>query len=105
MYRRLDGTKGDCKSRDYIFSKEKERKLISCVRVFFCNHRTVSADKRAELVSERISCIALRGRCINVIVLNWHAPGQEKSDDSKHTFYEELQQVFDSFPKCPMKYG
>jgi hypothetical protein len=30
-----------------------------------------------------------------------HAPGQKKSDDSKHSFYEGLQQVFDSFPKCP----
>jgi hypothetical protein len=77
---------------------------MNFVQVFFCNHRIVSADKRAEFVSDRISCIVLRGRCFNVIVLNWHAPDQEKTDDSKHSFYEELQQVFDSFPKCHMKY-
>jgi len=87
VYRRLDDTKGDCKSRDYIFfSKEKETKIINCVQIFFCNHRIVSADKREEFVSDRISCIALRGRCFNVIVLNWYAPGQEKSHDSKHSF-------------------
>jgi hypothetical protein len=38
--------------------------------------------------------IVLRGHRCNVIVLNVHAPSDEKSDDSKNSFYEELQQVF-----------
>jgi len=32
-----------------------------------------------------------------------HAPSEEKSDDSKDSFYEELEQVFDHFPKYQMK--
>jgi hypothetical protein len=32
-----------------------------------------------------------------------HAPSEEKSDDSKDRFYEELEQVFDHFPKYDMK--
>ena len=28
-----------------------------------------------------------------------HAPSEEKSDQSKDSFYEELDQVFDHFPK------
>jgi len=32
-----------------------------------------------------------------------HAPSEEKSDDSKDSFYEELEQVFDHFPKYHMK--
>jgi len=33
-----------------------------------------------------------------------HAPpSEEKSDDSKDSFYEELEQVFDPFPKYHMK--
>jgi hypothetical protein len=32
-----------------------------------------------------------------------HAPSEEKSDESKDSFYEELEQVFDNFPKCHMK--
>ena len=31
------------------------------------------------------------------------APSEEKSDDSKVTFYEELEQVFDHFPEYHMK--
>jgi len=32
-----------------------------------------------------------------------HAPSEEKSDGSKDNFYEELEQVFDHFPKYHMK--
>ena len=31
------------------------------------------------------------------------APSEEKSDASKDSFYEELEQVFDHFPKYHMK--
>ena len=43
--------------------------------------------------------IVLRGRWGNIIVLNVHAPSEDKSDDSKDSFYEELEQVFDHFPR------
>ena len=45
-----------------------------------------------------MSYIVLRGRWNNIIVLNAHTPSQEKSDESKDSFYEELEQVFDHFP-------
>jgi hypothetical protein len=32
-----------------------------------------------------------------------HAPSEEKSDDLKDSFYEELEEVFDYFPKYDMK--
>jgi len=37
--------------------------------------------------------IVLRGRWCNIIVLNVHTLSQEKSDDSKDSFYDELEQV------------
>ena len=55
--------------------------------------------KRLELVSDRLSYIVLRGRWRNTIVVNVHAPSEEKSGTSKDGFYEELQQVFSHFPK------
>jgi hypothetical protein len=39
----------------------------------------------------------------NIIVLNAHAPTEEKGDDSKDSFYEELEGVFYHFPKYHMK--
>jgi hypothetical protein len=47
--------------------------------------------------------MVLRGRWCNIIVLNVHAPTEEKSDESKDSFYEELEQGFDHFPKYHMK--
>ena len=65
----------------------------------FVHHRIVSAVKRVEFVSDRMSYTVLRGRWFNIIVLNVHAPSQEKSGDSKDSFLEELQQVFYHSPK------
>jgi len=54
----------------------------------------VSAVQIVEFVSDRVSYMVMRGRWCNIIVLNLHAPSEEKSDDSKDSFYEELEQVF-----------
>jgi hypothetical protein len=69
----------------------------------FVHHRIASAVKRVELVSDRVSYIVLRGRWCNIVVLNVHAPSEDKSDDSKNNFYEELEQVFDHFPRYHLK--
>jgi hypothetical protein len=47
--------------------------------------------------------MVLKGRWCNFIVLNVHALTEEKSDNSKDSFYEELEQVFDHFSKYHMK--
>jgi len=57
-----------------------------------------------EFVSNRrTSYVVLRGRWCNIIVLDAHAPSEEKSDDSTDSFYEELEQVFDHVPKYRVK--
>ena len=52
----------------------------------FVHHRIVSAVKRVEFVSDRVSYIVVRGRWCNIIVLNVHATSEEKSNDSKDSF-------------------
>jgi hypothetical protein len=59
--------------------------------------RIISAVRRVEFVSDRVSHITLRGRWCHVIVLNIHAPTEDKTDDVKLSFYEELESVFDKF--------
>jgi hypothetical protein len=66
--------------------------------VFFVHHRRASAVKRIECLSDRISKLVLRDRWCN-IVLNVHAPTEEKSDDSKYGIYKEFEQVFNHFTK------
>jgi hypothetical protein len=64
---------------------------------FFVHYRIVSAGKRLGFVSDRVSYTVLRGRWCNIIVLNGHAQSENKSDDD--SFYEELEQVSDHFPR------
>jgi hypothetical protein len=90
---------GTVRLGDYNFQYGKEMKIINWEKDFFVNHRIISAVKRVEFVSDRMSYIALRGQWYNIIVLNVHAPSQEKSDDSKDSFYKELEQVFNHFPR------
>jgi exonuclease III len=65
--------------------------------------RIISVVRRVEFVSDRMSYIILRGHWCNIIVLNVHAPCEDKSDDVKDSFYEELARVFDQFPRYDMK--
>jgi hypothetical protein len=59
---------------------------------FFVHKRIISAVKRrVEFVSDRMSYIILRGRWCHIIVLNVHAPTEDKTDDVKGSFYEELE--------------
>jgi len=90
---------GTVRAGDYNFFYGKGMKIISWERAFFVHRRIVSAEHRVEFVSDMLSYIVLRGRWRNIIVVNVHAPSEEKSDESKHSFYEELEHVFDHFPK------
>jgi len=64
---------------------------------FFVHHRIVSAVKRKEAVSDRVSCTVVRGRWCNTTVLNVQATSEEKRDDRKDGFSEEFEQVFNHF--------
>jgi hypothetical protein len=59
------------------------------------HRRIISAVRRVEFVSDRMSYIILRGHWCNIIVANVHAPCEDMSDDIKDNFYEELGRVFD----------
>jgi hypothetical protein len=48
-------------------------------------------------VSDRMSYIILRGRWCHVIVLNVHAPTDDKIYYVKDIFYEELERIFGKF--------
>jgi hypothetical protein len=69
---------------------------------FFVHNRIISAVRRVEFVSDRMSYITLKGRWCDIIVLNVHDPTEDKDDDIKDRFYEELEQVFEQFPRYHM---
>jgi exonuclease III len=64
--------------------------------------RIISAVKTFQFASDRISYIILRGRWCHIIVLNVYAPTEDKTDDVKDSFYEELDRMFHKFQKYHM---
>jgi hypothetical protein len=70
---------------------------------FVLHKRIVSAVRRVEFISDIMSCIILKCRWCNIIVLNVHDTCEDKGDDVKDRFYEELGHVFDQFPRYNMK--
>jgi hypothetical protein len=56
-----------------------------------------------QFVSDRMSYIILIGRWCHIIFQIVHAPTEDKIDDVKDSFYNELGSVFDKFPKYHMR--
>jgi hypothetical protein len=54
----------------------------------------ISIVKRVKFDSDRMSYIILRGHWCPIIILNIHAPTEDKTDDLKDSFYKELEHVF-----------
>jgi hypothetical protein len=69
---------------------------------FFLHKRITSAVKRVEFICDRMSYITLRGRWCDII-LNVHTSTEDKTDDMKDRFYEELKHVFHKFHRYHMK--
>jgi hypothetical protein len=59
----------------------------------FVHKRIISAVKRVKFVSDRMSYIILRGRWCHIIVLNVHAPTEDKTDDVKGSFINSLNTI------------
>jgi hypothetical protein len=75
----------DNKQQIIIHSSMDKGKLITIRdRIFL--HNIFSAVRRIKFVSERMSYITIKGRSCDNIILNMHAPNENKDDDIKDRF-------------------
>jgi hypothetical protein len=59
--------------------------------------------KKVEFISDRMSYIVQRGCWCDISVLHAQAPTEDRSDDSRDSFYEELEHMFHHFRKYHIK--
>jgi len=87
----------------YVFSHGNGNSNHHLGAGFLVHKSLISAVKRVEFISNRISYITLRGRSCDIDVLNVHARTEYKSDKMKDTFHKELERVFDHFSEYHME--
>jgi hypothetical protein len=80
----------------FFYGKGSENRELCTVFLYI---KPISAVQKVEFVSNRMWYIILRGRCYDIIVLNVHAPTEDKIDDVKDSIYKELEHIFSKFPK------
>jgi hypothetical protein len=97
------GRRSNVSAGDYVSSYGKRNQNRQLGTRYLVRHKIISAVKRVDFVSDRMSYIELRGGWCSIIFLNAHSPTEEKSDVSKDIFFEELEQVSDHFLNYYMK--
>jgi hypothetical protein len=72
---------GTERAEDYILWRRNEDNQLGTG--FFVHKRIISAVRRVDFVSDRMSYFIVRGRWCNIVVVNVHAPSEDKRDDVK----------------------
>jgi hypothetical protein len=103
VYRGSDGRRGALNGQGIVHIYGEGGEDYQFGTGFFVHKRIISAVRRVEFISDRMSYIILRGRWCSIIVLNERGPCEDEGDDVKDSFYEELGRVFDRFPMYDMK--
>jgi hypothetical protein len=97
------GKGGTERAEDYTFFYGQGNGDHQLGAGFLVHKRIVSAVRRVEFIRDRMPYIKLTGRWCNIIVLNVQATCEDKGDDVKDSFYEELGRIFDQFPRYDIK--
>jgi len=103
-YRRYDGKEqGRIDKPDYtLLYSGSEEKTGQLGTGFMMNKAMKGCILEFEPQSNRICKMRLKGKFRNITVISAHAPTNEKDDQEKESFYENLEDVYNRIPRYDM---
>lgn len=71
---------------------------------FIANKKTARVVESSREISDRIMTIRLRGKPLNITIVQVYAPTTDTDDDVIESFYADVQKVIDGLPKKDILY-
>ncbi|CAG4934632.1 unnamed protein product [Colias eurytheme] len=65
--------------------------------------KNVPSVLRFDPISERISVLRLKGKFSNITIINAYAPTELADEETKDSFYDDLESVYDQVPQYDVK--
>lgn len=90
----------DLKEYTIINSGHKENRLGTGFMIKKVLKHTLLAYKN---INERLCTIRLKGKFFNISIFSAHAPTEDKTDEEKDKFYDELSREYDNLPSYDVK--
>jgi len=95
--------KGQINKKDYLFyysgTKEKTGQVSTG---FLLMNKMQKYIISYELNNERLCKLRIKGKYNNIILINAYAPTEDKTEEIKEQFYDDLQSVVDKVPKSDL---
>lgn len=70
---------------------------------FVINEALLTKVSKFEAINERLCYIRFSMPRYDLIIINCHAPTEEKEEEVKNAFYEDLERVYDTLPRHSVK--
>ncbi|XP_045494840.1 craniofacial development protein 2-like [Colias croceus] len=70
---------------------------------FMVANKNVSSVLRFDAISERICVLRLKGKFSNITIINAYAPTELADEETKDSFYDDLENVYEQAPQYDVK--
>ncbi|PNF20430.1 hypothetical protein B7P43_G08115 [Cryptotermes secundus] len=89
--------------RHTVFSSGKAEGNKECGVAFVIEREFKRAIIVFKPISERMCTLRIRTRFSNMTLMNVHAPTEEKEEEGKDYFYQQMEETYDSIPSNDIK--
>lgn len=66
---------------------------------FILKEPLVKLVKKFEAIDDRLCYLIIKGKTSNIAIINCYAPTETADNDSKDSFYDNLERVYDMIPR------